>query len=204
MLSKAPSNQGLIFPCASWPPQTPEVDHHIMSASLSQIQGFFLGFPLSTLLSSLFAFVLVSNTLYRIVRWNRLRHVPGPPLAGWTSLWLTRAFMKQGWAEHYTELNAKYGPVVRVAPNKVVVNDVETLYRISSVRSAYGKDDWYSSMRIFKDGHHIVTLMTADERRERKKAIGPGVSHPIPPLRYPQTPADDDIIPVPRPRWRQL
>ncbi|KAK3900014.1 cytochrome P450 [Staphylotrichum tortipilum] len=143
-------------------------------AWLSRIQGYAFGLPPSTLILSLAAFVLISNILYRIVRWRRLRHVPGPPLAGWTSLWLTRAYMTHGWAEHYTQLAAKYGPVVRVAPNKVVVNDVETLYRISSVRSEYGKDDWYRSLKIFNDGHHIVTLMTPDERRERKKAIGPG------------------------------
>jgi len=129
-----------------------------------------------TLILCFVGLAVFANVLHRLGRWARLRHVPGPPLAGWTSLWLTRASMQEGYLEHYQSLTEKYGPVVRVGPNKVLCNDIDTLYRISSARSQYKKDEWYTLTKVSRHGDHTISLLDPEARRERKKYIGPAVS----------------------------
>lgn len=53
--------------------------------------------------------------------------------------------------------------------------DVETLYRISGVRSEYRKAEWYTTVRIGREGENILTLRDPELRKERKKYITPGV-----------------------------
>jgi hypothetical protein len=45
----------------------------------------------------------------RTRRWYRLRHIPGPPLAGWTSLWLTKRYLKGTVSQDISALVDKYG-----------------------------------------------------------------------------------------------
>lgn len=129
---------------------------------------------------SIFGLFIITNAIHRILRWHRLRHIPGPPLAGWTSLWLTRGYLNSDILHRIQDLTAKYGPVVRIAPNKVVCSDTDALYRISSVRSRYRKDEWYTVTRISKHGDHVISLLDPEMRRERKKHIGPAVRTPLP------------------------
>ena len=47
--------------------------------------------------------------------WNRLRHIGGPPVAGFTNFWLVRAVMGGNTHWELGEVNEKYGEL-RVMP----------------------------------------------------------------------------------------
>jgi hypothetical protein len=95
------------------------------------------------LVTSLVAYL--SNALYG---WWRLRHIPGPPLAGFSALWLTFAVSKGQNHELWTRLDNKYGRVVRVGPNMVTTSDPVVIRRMASARSMAFKDEWYSRAQI--------------------------------------------------------
>jgi len=145
-------------------------------ASRASLGDYIVSLPIPTLILSFVGVAVFTNVLHRLARWARLRHVPGPPLAGWTSLWLTRASMQEGYLDHYQSLTEKYGPVVRVGPNNVLCSDIDTQYRISSARSQYKKGEWYTLTKVSRHGDHTISLLDPEARRERKKYIGPAVS----------------------------
>ncbi len=148
--------------------------------SFYTIQNRLVATPTSVLVWSLVGFLVVANAVHRTIRWRRLRHIPGPPLAGWTSLWLTSSYFRGGFLETYEELAARFGPVIRVGPTRVLCSDVDALYRISGVRSPYKKSEWYSVSKVSKHGEHTLSLLEPETRRERKKYIGPAVSTLMP------------------------
>ncbi|KAK7931185.1 Cytochrome P450 monooxygenase lolP1 [Apiospora marii] len=70
--------------------------------------------------------------------WWRLRHVPGPRLASFSWLWSAWR-MYWGQAGDYEHLS-RYGPVVRVGPNQVVVDDPGAFRQINGARSLAARD----------------------------------------------------------------
>src|SRR6266542_2079055 len=52
-----------------------------------------------------------------------LGNVPGPRIARLTRLYLVNETRKGKGHTLYCELHAKYGPIVRIAPNKVTISD---------------------------------------------------------------------------------
>ncbi|KAK4156004.1 cytochrome P450 [Chaetomidium leptoderma] len=127
----------------------------------------------SVILYYVLGFLLLVHAIRRVRGWYRLRHIPGPALAGWTSLWLTRRYLKGTFCQDVPALVDRYGPVVRVAPDKIVCTDITTMYRISGVRSDYKKSEWYTISRVSRDGDHILSLIDPELRKERKKYIMP-------------------------------
>ncbi|KAH8651131.1 cytochrome P450 [Xylariales sp. PMI_506] len=90
--------------------------------------------------------------------WFRLRHVPGPFLASWSYLWLMKNNFLDISSSQLASLK-KYGSVVRVGPNQVLVDDPAVLRRISGPRSHYGKDIWWTGMRIDHRQDNMLTTM---------------------------------------------
>ncbi|KAK0654197.1 putative cytochrome P450 E-class, group IV [Cercophora samala] len=129
----------------------------------------------STLLYFLLALLLL-NLVYRTHRWSKLRHVPGPFLAGWTSLWLTRRFISYKVYEDMHALTKRYGPVVRVGPNKVIINDLNTIYRITSARSEYKKGDWYILARVMPGADNLLSMRDPKLRAKRLRHVLPAFS----------------------------
>jgi hypothetical protein len=73
-------------------------------------------------------------------RYVRLRHVPGPPLAAFTDGW----FFLKSWngvltKDLTTELHHKYGPVVRLGPNRVIFSDPAAISTIFSTTHLFQK-----------------------------------------------------------------
>lgn len=151
------------------------VSESIAMASHAFVWDYIASLPTPALILSFVGLLLFADVVRRVARWGRLRHIPGPPLAGWTSLWLTRAYFQEGYLENYQGLTNKYGPVVRVGPNNVLCSDVDALYKISGVRSLYKKHEWYTMSKVSKRGEHTLSLLEPELRRERKKYIGPAV-----------------------------
>src|SRR5690348_9783940 len=53
--------------------------------------------------------LLFANAMQRAGRWYHLRHIPGPRLAGWTSLWLTKQYLDKTSFIEVPTMADKYG-----------------------------------------------------------------------------------------------
>lgn len=68
----------------------------------------------------------------------------------------------------------KYGKIMRIGPNELLVYDPETLWQINNVRSSYGRGDWYSSIQFDPYGHSVLSEpdTARHDRRKAKLAAG--------------------------------
>jgi hypothetical protein len=93
-----------------------------------------LPLSLSTSAFRLFAsFVLfiLSAIIYRLT-FHPLARIPGPRLAGISTIWLAYHVRQGKCATWEPELHRKYGPIVRIAPNEVLVCSEEGIRQIYS------------------------------------------------------------------------
>lgn len=90
---------------------------------------------------------------------------------------MTGQFIKGDVHELWKDLAEKYGPLVRFGPDQVLCTDLESILRITSVRSDYRKSDWYDLARM-GDDDNLLSMTDKDRRRERRKKVAPAVSGP--------------------------
>ncbi|KAH8788237.1 pisatin demethylase [Diaporthe sp. PMI_573] len=83
-----------------------------------------------------------------IFTWWSLRHIPGPFVAKFSYLWLGRTTHSGKQYYVHRELHKKYGPLVRIGPNYVITDEPDAIKTVSSARSAYHRDGWYSTGRF--------------------------------------------------------
>ncbi|KAF4485804.1 Cytochrome P450 monooxygenase lolP1 [Colletotrichum fructicola Nara gc5] len=96
----------------------------------------------------------------------RLRHIPGPPLAGFSPLWLLRAACSGNMHLKLYEASQKYGSLVRVGPRDVITSDPDFMKHMLGVRSKYTRSDWYDAMRL--DPWHDNVLSSRDDAAHGK------------------------------------
>lgn len=121
-------------------------------------------FLASALLISAFSVVI-----YRLY-FHPLSHIPGPPLACITSLWLyTKTYLGTE-ASSIDRLHQKYGPVVRIAPNEVDFSDGAALAPIYTEKGGFLKAESYRNFDI--EGHpSIFSALDPVHRKSRAKAV---------------------------------
>ncbi|KAK5661831.1 hypothetical protein OQA88_9934 [Cercophora sp. LCS_1] len=120
----------------------------------------------------LFSAFLAYDITRRVRRWHRLKHIPGPWIAGWTNLWYTYQNYLGKSPDAVKRAFERYGSVIRIGPNEVMTTDVDTLHHISGVKSGWRKDRWYIIGKM-GDASSILVLLEPEERKERKKKIAP-------------------------------
>lgn len=121
----------------------------------------------SLLVGSLLLFVFIT----RIVR-DPLRHVPGPFICRFTSLWLHYHAWAGTQCSAIQKLHEELGPIVRIGPNDVHISDGEALWPIYMEKGGFIKSDYYSTFDI--DGHAtIFTTLSLEKRSSRLKSIQP-------------------------------
>ncbi|OIW26674.1 cytochrome P450 [Coniochaeta ligniaria NRRL 30616] len=99
-----------------------------------------------------------------------LSKFPGPKWTAATRLWIMyHEFMGQRTVV-LDKLHAKYGPVVRVAPDEVSFNDEEALREIYGIKSGCGKSDFYD-MFVYYDERNTFTSPTKTEHSSRKRLV---------------------------------
>ncbi|KAK3395094.1 cytochrome P450 [Podospora didyma] len=109
--------------------------------------------------------------------WSRLRHIPGPPLASWSYLWMLRICFSGKQAERYKGVNAQYGSrLVRIGPNDLITDDPDIIRRMNAARSPYRKSSWYYAMKLdpYEDSLFSLTDTAAHEKLRAKLAFGYG------------------------------
>lgn len=52
---------------------------------------------------------LAYSVALRFIEWHKLRHIPGPPLAAWSRLWLLRHVMSGKLCKRVEEVCGEYG-----------------------------------------------------------------------------------------------
>ena len=117
--------------------------------------------------------------LARLFRsWHRLRHIPGPPLAGWSAAWLLRTLLSGRFHEHMREASERYGPLVRIGSNDLLCTDPDVLRRMSAVRSPYVKGLFYETGRVVPGYENVVSQRDESKHKalRAKMAGAVGVS----------------------------
>ncbi|KAM7192308.1 putative cytochrome P450 E-class, group I [Naviculisporaceae sp. PSN 640] len=127
--------------------------------------------------------LLISPLVYTIYLFARLyssplRHIPGPFLARFTSLPLARQVFLGQTSTHVDDLHARYGPLVQIAPNCLLLGDFSELARIQGVRSRYTRGDWNLSVRVDREQcqESVVTTLDPKEYASRKEKLKGGFS----------------------------
>jgi hypothetical protein len=147
--------------------------------------------PLTVTLSLVGALIVLALTL-RTRTWLRLRHIPGPPIAGFTEFWLLRKTLGGRCHIHLLEACKKYGtkdeccviaiahretrPLVRIGPNHLITDDPEVLRKMSAVRSPYRSSIWYDGLRLEHDYFNVVSERDEKRHNDLRAKMGPGVS----------------------------
>ncbi|KAL7811228.1 cytochrome P450 [Trichoderma aethiopicum] len=127
-------------------------------------------------LSTIFLLLLFIFLARRIYLWQRLRHIPGPPGAGWTIWWQLSGAMSGRYHERLKEAADTYGPLVRIGPNQLLSIDPDVLRHMSAVRSDYTKGRFYASGKITPGVDNVVSLRDPIKHKEMRALMTPGFS----------------------------
>lgn len=129
------------------------------------------------------AVLVLYLTARTITSYWKLRHIPGPRLAGFSELWLFSATAKGNLYLTVYEVLRKYGTNLRctrsrnlgptkysylgsparIGPNMIVTDDPESVREMTAARSPYRRGHWYDAMRF--DPRINNTLSERDEKR---------------------------------------
>jgi hypothetical protein len=105
-----------------------------------------------------------------------LRHIPGPFLASITRLWYVQQIRLSTWPQKNRELHARYGPLVRTAPNEVSVSDADSLRIIYGTHVDFLKADFYPAWRAqgFDPRHpDLFTNLDPVYQAARRRLVNP-------------------------------
>lgn len=92
----------------------------------------------------LLLFSVALRVFYLLVL-SPLSAIPGPWYAAISELWLTSHVLRLQQCKTIENLFQKYGPVVRVGPNKIAFRDVSSMRNVYSVHK-FDKSTYYKSL----------------------------------------------------------
>ncbi|KAF0323496.1 cytochrome P450 [Colletotrichum asianum] len=159
--------------------QTVEFVHAAMSsvdASRPNEQEPLLRHSLASYATVAFS-ILVLYAVTSVVRqYARLRHVQGPPGAGFSKWWLVRTVY--GGRQHLEFYDAflKYGSLVRVGPNDLMTSDPELWKRMLGVRTTYKRSRWYDAMRLDPGKDNVLSVRDNELHSKLRAQMAPGYS----------------------------
>ncbi|KAI1435577.1 cytochrome P450 [Xylaria sp. CBS 124048] len=116
---------------------------------------------------SIFPAVILGLVVLRVlINWNKLRHAPGPVLAGFTDLWRAYHLYKGTLREQLLELHARHGPIVRYGVRCISVSDPEVINIVYGSRAGFVTADSYSVLTGRHNGRDVPSLVsTQDEKK---------------------------------------
>ena len=109
-----------------------------------------LGSVVYDLFISLFLFAplyLLLNAIYQL-RLSPLSPIPGPWYASISDFWLFSHALRLQQCKTVHSLFARYGPVVRIGPNKVAFRDLSATKNVY-IAHKFDKSDYYKSLLTF-------------------------------------------------------
>ncbi|KAL9568905.1 hypothetical protein ACKAV7_006970 [Fusarium commune] len=129
------------------------------------------GFPL-TLFGLAFSYYFIA-LLYSLFL-SPLRSIPGPFLARVTRWWEYRV-VKQGHSnQEFIRLHKKYGPVVRVGPNRYSLSQPKDVKKVYELGGKYIKTTYYSPLLSpVVHEQNIFAIQDNGLHKERRRKISP-------------------------------
>ncbi|KZT38154.1 cytochrome P450 [Sistotremastrum suecicum HHB10207 ss-3] len=110
--------------------------------------------------------LFVAKSIHSLL-FSPLGHVPGPWYTSFTSLELAIHCLRFQKCEYIQGLFNKYGPVVRIGPNKVAFLDSDSV-KIVYGTGRFNKSSWYKGVQICDQDHAMTTLDHAGHAIRRK------------------------------------
>ncbi|KIW74357.1 hypothetical protein Z517_12297 [Fonsecaea pedrosoi CBS 271.37] len=112
-----------------------------------------------------------------LIAYSKLRHVPGPPLAGFTNWWWTKAAV---WGQGHLALKKacdRYGSIARISPSMVVTSDLE-LYRKANAHriNDYSRGPWYRAFKMDAERENLFTELNDEKHSLMRAKLSPGYS----------------------------
>ncbi|KAH7090845.1 cytochrome P450 [Paraphoma chrysanthemicola] len=112
----------------------------------------------------IFGLTLVYLLIGSLVQYGRLRHVPGPPLAAWTDLWLVRQMhRKETLHTIKRQLHRRYGPIQRYGPNRVMFSDPAAIPVILGSTNVFQKGPSNRPTKSFANGLEVATFVGMED-----------------------------------------
>ncbi|KAI1101380.1 cytochrome P450 [Jackrogersella minutella] len=121
--------------------------------------------------------ILASVVWYVIsaaIAWQRLGRFPGPTQAKFSYLWGFFAISSGRMHHILAKEQPKYGKIMRIGPNELLIYDPDTIWQINGVRSTYTRGGWYSSIQFDPYGHSVLSEPDTTKHDKRKAIIGGG------------------------------
>ncbi|KAF4343210.1 pisatin demethylase (cytochrome P450) [Fusarium beomiforme] len=139
--------------------------------------GFLIDQSLTKIFSQAIALLLLAQVIRLVRRWSRLRHIPGPTGAGWSSCWQCRGALSGRYHEHLKNAADQFGPLIRIGPNELLSTDPVVLRSMSAVRSTYTKGDFYTSGRIVPGVDNVVSERDEAKHKAMRAKMAPVYSY---------------------------
>lgn len=133
----------------------------IHNGSLALLYQYVLARHFSSAVQTLVSVTYIWLTLYIASaiysRFVYISGIPGPFYAAYSRLWLSKVYSSGCLYEVYHAMTTKYGPIVRIGPNHVLLSDPDASMRILGPRSKYERGPWYDAFRIEPNRANIVS-----------------------------------------------
>ncbi len=120
--------------------------------------------PIQYVLVSIISISILLTIVNAIRSYRRLSHIPGPPLAAVSRLWMLKSLLGPRTHNLY-EACLKYGTLARVGPNELVTSDPDLVRHMHANRSPCVRSPHYRAYR-FKPGADNI-LSETDEHRHQ-------------------------------------
>ncbi|KAL1891312.1 hypothetical protein Sste5346_007772 [Sporothrix stenoceras] len=105
-----------------------------------------------------------------------LSRLPGPWHARFTRLALKRSILTGKRMYYVHDLHAKYGPVVRIAPDEVAVADPEGVAQIHRIGSGFLKGPWYAGINNAPE-LGIFAMVNPKDHSQRRRLFAKAFSN---------------------------
>ncbi|KPM37142.1 hypothetical protein AK830_g9413 [Neonectria ditissima] len=126
----------------------------------------------SSFLLTVFLGFTAAAVIRRIRQWSRLRHIPGPKLAGWSTCWQLKEALSGRYHDSLKRASDAYGE----ASYRLSYSGTFVLRNMSAVRSEYTKGGFYSSGRIVPGVDNVVSMRDEVKHKAMRAKMAPGYS----------------------------
>ncbi|KAK0609885.1 pisatin demethylase [Bombardia bombarda] len=127
---------------------------------------------ISVAILTLAVWVIVST----LRQYYRLRHIPGPRIAGFSKWWLLRNEMSGRMPFACYDVTEKYGSIARIGPNELVTSEPDLMRQMLTVRTRYKRSKWYYAMRFDPSKDNVLSTIDDAKHTALRAKMAAGYS----------------------------